>query len=290
MNSRETYSLISHGGVRLHLHAWHSTDVADKVVVIVHGMGGHGDYYNASFAPFFSHTQIYAPDLQGHGLSEGIRGDIETFEHFQADIAATMRWVRQRHPNLPIFLLGESMGTSIALTYAAHAQADERPDYLVLVACVIAPSVMPRPAEVARTLYFLVRDRKRSVIPITGREEQGVRDPEFIKVLKSDILFNRKVSVRFLTSMTLHMRRAARLHHKLTLPVFMAVGGRDITISHRSTKAFFKRIAAVDKELHYFPDAFHALLNDPDAPLVREKLQIWMNRQLQSYTSKRSLI
>ncbi|MBN9388493.1 MAG: alpha/beta fold hydrolase [Chloroflexi bacterium] len=286
--STRAYKLTNSHGQNLHLHGWFGATRPDKIMVVIHGMGGHGGYYGDSLAPYLPPTGIalYAPDLRGHGLSEGRRGDIETFNHFQDDVATVIRWVRDRHPDLPLFLLGESMGTPIAITYAAGAPADAQPDFLALVACVVAPTVKPRLDEIFRTLYYLARDRRRTVIPITGREEEGIRDLEFIKVLKADELFNRKVSVRFLSNMSLHMQRASRLYLRLRLPVFMAQGGRDFTVRHPQTKAFFARIASTDKELHYFPEAYHALLNDPEAPQVRERLLDWMERKTGQFQAK----
>jgi alpha-beta hydrolase superfamily lysophospholipase len=284
----KAYKLTNSHGQTLHLHGWSGAPRPDKIMVVIHGMGGHGGYYASSLAPYLPPTGIalYAPDLRGHGLSEGRRGDIETFNLFQDDVATVMRWVRERHPGLPLFLLGESMGTPIAITYAATASADTKPDFLALIACVVAPTVKPRLAEILRTLYYLARDRRRTAIPITGREEEGVRDLEFIKVLKADELFNRKVSVRFLSGMTLHMQRASRLYSRLQLPVFMAQGGHDFTVRHPQTKAFFARIASNDKELHYFPEAYHALLNDPEAPQVRQRLLDWMARKTAQFQAK----
>ncbi|MDB5079099.1 MAG: hypothetical protein JWP00_1023 [Chloroflexi bacterium] len=285
----EAHKLTNSHGQTLHLHAWHGTVQPDKVMVIVHGMGGHGAYYATSLAPSVvpAGVAMYAPDLRGHGLSEGQRGDIENFDYFQDDVTTTVRWVRQRHPGLPLFLLGESMGTPIAITYAATAPADARPDFLALIACVVAPTVKPRLDEILRTIYYLARDRRRCAIAITGREEEGIRDVEFIKILKADELFNRKVSVRFLSKMSLFMQRASRLYLRLNLPVFMAQGGRDFTVRHRQTRAFFARIATTDKELHYFPEAYHALLNDPEAPEVRKRLVEWLKLKAQQYNSDR---
>ena len=282
----QTIRLKSSDGLNLHLHSWQGAAQPDKIMLVVHGMGGHGAYYTASLAPYLvpARTFLYALDLRGHGKSDGVRGDIVTFEHFQRDLRAAVLHLRELHPNLPLFMLAESMGTSIAINYAATAAGPARPDFLALIACVIAPTLKPRPDEIVRTLYYCMRDRQRVALPITGREEQGIRDTAFIQVLKTDELFNRKVSVRFLSGMTLHMRRAARSHQKLTMPLFAAQGGKDITVNHRRTRAFFGRIAAPDKELHYFPDAFHAILNDPESPTVRQLLLTWMERQRIAFT------
>jgi len=38
--------------------------------------------------------------------------------------------------------------------------------------------------------------------------------------------------------------------------------------------------------LHYFPEAYHALLNDPEAPQVRERLLDWMERKTGQFQAK----
>ena len=273
------FELASADSTRLHLHSWQALQ-PDKVMVMVHGLGGHAGYYRNSVAPYLTekNVTIYAPDLRGHGLSTGVRGDIENFQHLQQDVQAAVAFAREHHPGLPLVLLGESMGTPIAITYAAQASGHSRPDALILAACVVAPTVKPRLDEILRTSYYFIANRKKISIPITGREEQGIRDLEFVRVLKTDPMFNRKVSVRFLLQMSGHMNQAARLHDRLTMPVLLMQGGKDITVRHRATRAFFERIAAADKEMHVFPEAFHAILNDPDSPRVRAIMLNWLER------------
>ncbi|NWJ44791.1 MAG: alpha/beta fold hydrolase [Chloroflexi bacterium] len=278
----ETEQFLSHDGMRLHMHCWKPSDVpASRVVLIVHGLGGHGAYYASSLAPYLVPlgAMVYAPDLRGHGRSDGVRGDIESFGELEGDVAAAASWVRNRHPNLPFYLLGESMGTPLAILHAANSKPELKPDYLILAACVVAPTITPRIDEILRTAFYLATNRRKPALPITGREEQGIRDLEFIKVLKADVLFNKHVSVRFLLNMTKAMNRAAQSHHLLSMPTIILQGGKDITVRHRPTRAFFHRIAATDKEMHVFPEAFHAILNDPDAPEVRKRIINWIDRK-----------
>jgi alpha-beta hydrolase superfamily lysophospholipase len=281
--NEEVFSLTSEDGLKLHIYSWLPLSAPDKVIVTVHGLGGHGRFYSNSLAPYFAPTgtAIYAPDLRGHGLSDGSRGDLDSFEHYQRDLAMVVRWVRSKHPGLPLFLLAESMGTSIAINFASLAPSDVMPDGLVLVACVVAPYVTPKVKEVFRTAWYLATDRQKPALPITGREELGIRDHEFIKILKSDELFNRRISIRFLSKMTSHMRQAARRPNALKLPVLLLQGGCDYTVRAKPTRAFFDRIASPDKEMRVFPEAYHALLNDPDSYQVREHLQSWLERQCQ---------
>src|SRR5918912_637337 len=88
----EAHSLTNSHRLRLNLHGWLSPGRPDKVMVLVHGMGGHGGYYATSVAPYIAPTgvAVYAPDLRGHGRSEGKRGDIESFRLFQDDVATAV--------------------------------------------------------------------------------------------------------------------------------------------------------------------------------------------------------
>ncbi len=283
----ELLDLLSEDGTRLNLHSWQPAQ-AELIMVVVHGMGGHSGYYRNSLAPYLTNHNVamYAPDLRGHGKSDGTRGDIDTFGHFQKDVKAAVTFARERHPGLPLILLGESMGTPIAINYTANSTGLERPDGLILAACVIAPTVKPRIDEVFRTSFYYVTNRRKIVIPITGREEEGIRDLEFVKVLKTDEAFTRKVSVRFLLQMTQHMTLAAKSHNLLDVPVLLMQGGKDITIKIRPTTAFFERISARNKEMHIFPNAFHAILNDPDSHKVREVIINWLQRQSEAFRLK----
>ncbi len=84
------------------------------------GLGGHGGYYEELAYQLASEgTIVVAPDLRGHGHSEGVRGDLDDFDSFLMDIDSAVTWVSTTWPDTPIFVLGESMGVSIAIQYIA---------------------------------------------------------------------------------------------------------------------------------------------------------------------------
>lgn len=273
------FNIKSTDGTRLHLHTW-QTKKPEKIILVVHGMGGHADFYTDSLAKYVQdkNISIYAPDLRGHGRSEGIRGDIEDFHLFLEDVKAAVEFARLRHPDLPLLMLGESMGTPIATNYAASAQGYLRPDALILLACVVAPTIKPRLDEIFRTAFYTLYDRKKIVIPITGREHEGISDVEFIKVIKADPLFNRKVSVRFLMKLTAFTSKAYNSAPKLTMPTIVMNGEEDITVRLKATRKFFDNIASSEKEWHLFPGVFHSILNDVRSAEVRTELFAWLER------------
>lgn len=266
-------------GLSIFARAWAPTHPR-RVVVCIQGLGGHGGYYRDladALAP--EGTAVVAPDLRGHGRSEGARGTIDRFERYLEDVAATLEWVRACWPEQPIILLGESMGASIALQYVARAAAQTQAvpvAGLALISPVLSPAIQPSASEVARYLRFLFTAPSRPAMPVTGREELGCRDAAFNARLRADPLFVRQVSVRFLNSLTRWLWQTRRQAAKITLPLLVLQGECDYVARPAATAAFLRRAATTNQRLVTFPEAYHCLLFDPATPLVMQELRAWL--------------
>src|SRR5262249_38513348 len=73
-----------------------------RLVVVIHGYGEHGGRY--LHLPHFlkqTYDSFYCLDLRGHGRSEGLRGHVERFDHYVADVALTIRRLEERYSDLP---------------------------------------------------------------------------------------------------------------------------------------------------------------------------------------------
>ncbi|MFD3665394.1 alpha/beta hydrolase [Streptomyces sp. NPDC058659] len=115
------FAFTSQDGIAIHVHAWLPEGEARGVVQIAHGMGEHA----ARYAPLAEHLTglgfaVYAGDHRGHGLSmhagAGHFGE-NGWNLLVEDIAALTRIARDRHPGVPVILLGHSMGSFAAQQY-----------------------------------------------------------------------------------------------------------------------------------------------------------------------------
>jgi alpha-beta hydrolase superfamily lysophospholipase len=266
-------------GLGIFARAWSPPD-PQRVVVCVQGLGGHGAYYRSLAEALAANgTILAAPDLRGHGRSEGVRGNIDRFARYLEDVDATLRWVLASWPGKPIILLGESMGASIAIQYiiSSQRQADPVPlAGLALVSPVLRPAIQPSFGEATRFLRFLVTAPSRPAMPTTGREELGCRDNEFNDRLRADPLFVRKVSVRFLNNLALWLWQTRRIAPQMSLPLLVLQGERDYVAHPAGTTAFVRRVASADQRVITFPEAYHCLLYDPATPLVVKALSDWL--------------
>ncbi len=266
-------------GLSIFVRAWAAPE-PERIVVCVQGLGGHGGYYAELAAQLGkAGTALVAPDLRGHGRSDGKRGDIDRFARYLEDIEAAVLWARERWPGKPVILLGESMGASIAIQYVIRAtQRPERaPAGLILLAPVLRPAIQPTLSEAARFLRSLFLSPTRPTMPTSGREELGCRDAAFNARLRADPLFVRHVSVRFLNSLTFWLWRTRRKASQVALPLLVIRGEQDRVAHPAGTTAFYHRVSATQRSFVLIPDAYHCLLYDPMTPAVVEALTTWLS-------------
>ncbi|MFJ8108035.1 lysophospholipase [Streptomyces sp. NPDC096132] len=99
-------------------HEWPNGS-ARYVALVVHGYGEHAGRYEELAGVLTGHgAAVFAPDHMGHGRSAGERVRIEDFEDVVTDVRAVAELARAAHPDLPLVLIGHSMGGLIAARYA----------------------------------------------------------------------------------------------------------------------------------------------------------------------------
>ena len=139
-------------GARLPVRVW-PAQTPRAVIVGVHGMG---DYSNAFDMPgtWFAERGIttYAYDQRGFGDTEH-RGVWPGSTAMAADLTSMVALVRVRHPGLPLYVLGLSMGGAVAMKAQAQGLAV---DGIV----VAAPAIW---AGMAKRISFLTPEREVSV-------------------------------------------------------------------------------------------------------------------------------
>ncbi len=274
---------ITQDGNTIYIHSWNS-GTPERVLICIQGLGGHGGYYDV-LADALCHqgTVVVAPDLRGHGHSHGKRGDIANFELYLQDINCTIKWAKQCWPDLPIFLLGESMGSSISIGYLTstyQGQPAEKISGLVLVSPVLQPIVQPSLSEIWRATRALFTPT-RPLIAVTGHEDQGCREAAFNDRLRADALFIRHVSIRFLFTITNWLKQMQKRASQITLPLLMLQGENDYVAHPAGSKLFLHNVGSRDVESKIFKDAYHCLLHDPVTPTLLQMLSTWLDAHSQ---------
>jgi len=114
-------ALLAYDGARLPLRHWDAGPSPRAVVIALHGMNDYAEAF-ARPADWWATQGIttYAFDQRGFGATDrpGIWPDVPTLA---ADLEAAITAVTARHPGVPLFVLGESMGGAVAIAGLARA-------------------------------------------------------------------------------------------------------------------------------------------------------------------------
>jgi alpha-beta hydrolase superfamily lysophospholipase len=113
----ETTTCTGHAGA-LHVARWPNPE-ARYLAVLCHGYGEHvGRYEHVADALVEHGAAVVGHDHVGHGRSEGERVLIHDFDDVVDDLHEVIDRAREQHPELPVVLVGHSMGGLIAARYA----------------------------------------------------------------------------------------------------------------------------------------------------------------------------
>jgi len=108
-------------GHDIRLHVWRPANPATGAVQILHGLGEHAARY-ARFANAATARGliVYSHDHRGHGKHAdqlGYFGDKDGWSLLVSDANRVHQEISSRHAELPIFLIGHSMGSYIAQSF-----------------------------------------------------------------------------------------------------------------------------------------------------------------------------
>lgn len=114
----ETIAIRSRDGYVLRAH-WYPVENARRAVIMVHGRHSDWSLNFSEIAPFLRENgcSLLFVDLRSHGESGG---DLISFGiNERYDILLWLKWLKTRHPDLPVYLWGFSMGASTVLMTAS---------------------------------------------------------------------------------------------------------------------------------------------------------------------------
>src|SRR5919202_6323725 len=106
---------------RVQVRRWPAAD-ARRLVVLVHGYGEHISRYAHVAEALLAHgSTVVGPDHVGHGHSAGERALVQSFEPIVDDLRGV---VQAERGELPVVIVGHSMGGLIATRYAQRHRED----------------------------------------------------------------------------------------------------------------------------------------------------------------------
>jgi alpha-beta hydrolase superfamily lysophospholipase len=265
------------GDAELYYQWWQPAGKEKAVICFVHGYGDHSSRHgNLVSALSKSGFSLYAFDLRGHGRSPGKRGHIDSWAQFREDLQRLLRLVEAQSPDLPLFLMGYSLGGLIAADYALHNPG-------VLKGLVLmAPGLDSEDISAFAIMMARIFSRILPRLGINpGLDDVWVsRDEKVLQEMADDPLCHGTATARLGNEVLKTMDWCQQNAGTLKTPVLVLHGKDDHIMPADTSRVFFENIAFSDKKRIEYDGGYHELDNDVNHQEVLGDLVRWLEDHL----------
>lgn len=260
-------------GVELYARHWAPAEAPRAVVVVMHGLKDHSGRY-AGFASQLAAAgySVYAFDLRGHGRSSGPRVAPGRWWDYVDDLDRFLAGVEVREPGRPVFVLGHSMGGTIA----AGAAIQHRPPVAGLILSAPALVIDGPPILLGATRLLGALAPRAPALRLPDADFSST--PGAAEALRADPLIAHAAGpARTAAGLVEGIRRIWAGAPTLDLPVLALHGTRDRLTAPAGSRLFVETIASRDRTLRVYEGLFHDLLHEPDGAQVAGDIRSWLD-------------
>ena len=269
--------LIAADGFELPMRSWLPAHGHVRAAVVA--LHGYNDYSNAfdgagrEFAT--AGIATYAYDQRGFGATRD-RGVWAGTPTLVSDAGTAVEMVRKRHPGVPVYLMGESMGGAVVLT-AMTGPNPPKVDGTILV----APAVWGRQAMgfFPRAALWVTYNLVPGMVlhPPRDLNIQASDNIEMLRALGRDPLVIKGSRIDALEGLTDLMGAALDACRKLQTPSLVLYGAHEEVLPPRPVERALKDFEAGGRHVvAVYPDGYHMLLRDLKGQLVVNDIIAWI--------------
>jgi alpha-beta hydrolase superfamily lysophospholipase len=266
-------------GLDMQAREWAPTGPKRGLVVLVHGFDDHGGrYLHVGDALAAAGLVLCSYDARGQGRSGGTWAYVDRYEQLMDDLGAFLDLATARHPDLPRFLYGHSMGGNEVLNFLLRRQpklagAIATGPWLELA--VKAPAWKLAAARLAAKLPGA------PALP-TGMDPNGIsHDPAVVKAYLADPCVKGKITPRLLINVLDAGQWALDHAAQLSVPLLLLHGSADPITSHDASQRFAGAAGPL-ATFRSWPSGFHELHNEPEKAEVLRVITGWLGARVQA--------
>ncbi|KAG5561536.1 hypothetical protein RHGRI_004544 [Rhododendron griersonianum] len=274
-------------GLTLFTRSWQPLTAAPRAAVcMVHGYGTDISWNFQSTPIFLAQNgfSCFALDMQGHGLSQGLRAFVPSVDDVVEDCVSFFDSVVKSDAELgrvPRFLFGESMGGAICTLI--HLRNLEGFDGAILIApmCKISDNVKPRWPLPEILSFFARLAPTLPIVPTADLLEKSVKSPEKKAIARMNPMrYNGKPrlgTVRELLRVTDYVSSRLR---DVRIPFILLHGSADVVTDPDVSRELYDKAQSEDKTIKIYDGMMHSLLfgeTEGNVEIVRSDILSWLN-------------
>lgn len=265
-------------GIALPMRSWLPKSEVKAVILALHGFNDYSHFF-AMPAQYFSEQGIacYAYDQRGFGQAPQ-RGYWAGSEAYVNDVAVLVNLLKQRYRELPVYLLGESMGGAIALTAVSQSLKSEVNGIILAAPAVWARSTMPW--YQTGLLWTLAHTVPWMRLSGKGLGRQASDNIEMLRAMGRDPLIIKETRVEAIYGLTNLMDEAFASAKLLQENILLLYGEKDEIIPKEPVYQFVQQFLSepgfFSKTVGIYPKSYHMLMRDLGAIAVWQDIVAWI--------------
>ena len=253
---------------------WTGGTPVKGVVVLVHGVHEHsGRYAHVAERLVAAGYPVYAVDHPGHGRSDGPRGNIDSMATTVAGVDAVARLAVERHPAVPAFVYGHSLGGLITLQYVTGTPIELRG------AVVSAPALDVSAADPVRRAASGLLSRLAPNLGVLKLDPGTIsRDLDVVRDYQTDPL-NHLGKMRARTGAEI-LRTVQRMQPRLEslkLPLLVLHGAADKLVPLAASDFLEQHVGSTDLTVKRYEGGYHESHNEPNKAAVLDDIVGWLD-------------
>lgn len=273
--------IIAADGESLPLRSWPARGGKPRAVIL--GLHGFGDYSNAFDMPGKSWAEAgvttYAYDQRGFGDGPH-RGRWPTTDAMVDDARTALKLIAARHPDVPLYLMGESMGGAVALAVLGERAQNRGEGPKLAGAILIGPAVRSRDtvgAAARAGAWFFAHTIPWLPTGPTSIDFQPSDNKEMLKKYSKDPKVLRQHRLDMGWGLLDLMDRAKAATALIDVPYLLLYGAKDRLVPEAPMRAAIGQMPVrADSRIAVYPKGYHMLLRDLDAARPQGDVLAWI--------------
>ena len=253
-------------------------DKPKAIVQIIHGGVEHIGRYKLIIEYLVAkNIGVYGNDHRGHGKSEGRRNHSNSLDDMVDDCYILTKIIQKEQGDLPIFLLGHSMGSFVAQRFAIKHQEELKG----LILSGSGTAIMPLPTLLNIVARIMVKILPTFTGPSGIIPEEISSDPASVEDYITDPLINYKqASVKYGLNLVDHYKDVKDKISSIKIPVLIQKGDQDTMVIH--LEELIEDLNQTEVEVKIYKDSKHEVYTERKE--IREEafsdLVQWLNSHL----------
>ncbi len=260
--------------LNLYYQCWLPGGEPKAILLVVNGLAEHSGRYQNLVNYFVPRGYaIYSYDHRGHGRSEGARCYAERFSEYIDDLKGFFDMVRVEHKKAKAFLIGHSMGGTIATRYAIRYQQDLAGLLLSAATLKVGSTAPPALVAVAGILSALLPKTGTIIIEATAIS----CDKAVVAAYVNDpLVYRGKIPARTGAELVKTIQELPPKMPEIKLPVLIMQGTADRLSDPEGSQLLYERVNSKDKTLKLYEGCYHEIFNEPQREQVFEDMDSWL--------------